>query len=122
MLGAAAFIAETAIQAWFWAALALHPLEPGAARLVLDVASLWGPLLTGATTTMIGAVTILGLRAQPVIPTWLTVLGAVAFVEQAVETITVFGTHGFTAPGGAMNLALGAGLTVLWLAGLVVWA
>ena len=46
----------------------------------------------------------------------------VAFAEQAVETITVFGTHGFTAPGGAMNTVLGAGLTAIWLAGLVVWA
>jgi hypothetical protein len=71
---------------------------------------------------MIGAVTVLGLREPPLIPRWLLALGVIAFAEQAVETITVFGTHGFTAPGGDMNLLLGAGRTVVWLAGLVVWA
>jgi hypothetical protein len=67
---------------------------------VLDVASFWGPILTGATMTMIGAVTLLGFGGRPLIPRWLTVLGIVAFAEQAIETITVFGTDGFTAPGG----------------------
>jgi hypothetical protein len=124
LLGAAAFVVETAVQAWCWAALALHPdsLEPATARTVLDIASFWGPVLTGATTAMIGSVTVLGFRAQPLIPRWLVALGVIAFVEQAVETITVFGSHGFTAPGGDMNLLLGAGLTIVWLGGLVVWA
>jgi hypothetical protein len=124
LLGGAAFIVETAIQAWFWAALALHPdlLQPATARTVLDVTSFWGPILTGATTAMIGSVTVLGLRRNPLIPRWLTVLGVVAFTEQAVETITVFGTHGFISPGGDMNLLLGAGLTAVWFGGLVVWA
>jgi hypothetical protein len=36
-------------------------------------------------------------------------LGAVAFVEQAIQTITIFGSTGLTEPGGAMNLQLGAG-------------
>jgi hypothetical protein len=122
-LGAAAFVIETAVQAWLWAGIALHPdsLQPATARTVLDVASFWGPILTGATTAMIGAVTVLGLIANPVIPRWLTTLGIIAFVEQAIETITVFGTHGFLAPGGDMNLLLGAGLTLIWFAGLVVW-
>jgi hypothetical protein len=124
LLGAAAFIVETAVQAWCWAGLALHPgsLQPATARLMLDVASFWGPILTGATTTMIGAVTVLGLRTGPLIPRWLTVLGVIAFAEQLIETTTVFGTHGFIAPGGDMNLLLGAGLTGIWLGGLVVWA
>src|SRR4051812_44579424 len=96
LLGAAAFIVETTIQAWIWAGLALHPatLAPETARALLDVALFWGPLLTGATCMMIGAVTVLGLRADPLIPRWLTVLGAIAFAEQAIETITVFGTSG----------------------------
>ena len=53
LLGTAAFIVETAIQAWCWAGLALHPgsLQPASARLVLDIAGFWGPVLTGATTT-----------------------------------------------------------------------
>jgi hypothetical protein len=123
LLGAGAFIVETAVQAWFWAALALHPLalRPVTARLVLDVASYWGPILTGATTAMIGSVTVLGLRARPLIPRWLTVIGALAFLEQAAETITVFGRHGFIAPGGAMNVVLGAIFTAVWIGALVVW-
>jgi hypothetical protein len=123
LLGASAFIVETAVQAWFWAGLALHPqsLQADTARTVLDVAIFWGPVLTGATTTMIGAITVLGLNRRPAIPGWLTVLGIVAFAEQAIETITVFGTHGFISPGGDMNLLLGAGLTALWFGGLVVW-
>ena len=121
--GAIAFIVETALQAWIWAGLALHPgtLSAATARTLLDVAIFWGPVLTGTTLTMIGAVTVLGFGARPLIPRWLLVLGVIAFVEQAVETITLFGTHGFIAPGGDMNVLLGAGLTAIWLAGLVVW-
>lgn len=124
LLGAAAFIVETSAQAWVWGGLALHAdsLDPSTARTVYDVALFWGPVLTGSTMAMIGAVTVLGLRAEPAIPRWLTALGAIAFVEQAIETITVFGTSGFIAPGGEMNLVLGAALTLAWLAGLTVWA
>ncbi|MEA2425528.1 MAG: hypothetical protein QOH13_1938 [Thermoleophilaceae bacterium] len=124
MLGAAAFIVETAIQGWLWAGLALHPgtLNASTARTALDVASFWGPVLTGATTTMIGAVTALGLLRPSPIPRWLVAIGAVAFIEQAVETITIFGKSGFTAPGGDMNILLGAGLSAVWLIALVVWA
>jgi hypothetical protein len=122
LLGAAAFIVETAVQAWFWAGMALHPLDPAAARTAYDVVVFWGPVLTGSTMTMIGAVTVLGFGAGPSIPGWLTALGAIAFLEQAIETVTVFGSGGFTAPGGDMNLILGAALTLLWLAGLTVWA
>ena len=124
LLGAAAFVIETAVQAWFWAGLALDPasLDPATARLAFSVVSFWGPVLTGATMAMIGAVTALGLRARPAIPRWLTVIGAIAFLEQAIETITVFGTSGFTAPGGAMNLQLGAAVTLIWIIALVVWA
>jgi hypothetical protein len=50
------------------------------------------------------------------------VIGIIAFVEQAIETITVFGSSGFTEPGGDMNLLLGAGLTAIWLGATVVWA
>jgi hypothetical protein len=122
LLGAAAFIVENAIQAWVWAGLALNPLDPSTARTAYDIALFWGPVLTGSTMTMIGAVTVLGLGAEPTIPRWLTLLGAIAFIEQAIETITVFGTGGFIAPGGDMNLILGAALTLVWLVGLVVWA
>jgi hypothetical protein len=122
LLGAASFIVENAVQAWLWAGLALHPPDPATARTAYDIALFWGPILTGSTMTMIGAVTALGIGARPSIPGWLTALGAIAFAEQAIETITVFGSHGFLAPGGDMNLILGALVTLVWLAGLVVWA
>lgn len=103
--------------------LALHAdhLEPATARTVLDVAVFWGPVLTGATTTMIAPVTLLALRRQAKLPWWLGVLGAVAFAEQAIETITIFGSVGFTEPGGPMNLQLGAGLTAAWMLAFAVW-
>jgi hypothetical protein len=124
LLGAGAFIAETAVQAWFWGALALHPgsLRPVTARLVLEVASYWGPILTGATTAMIGSVTVLGIGRRPLIPRWLTAAGVVAFAEQAAETVTVFGRRGFIEPGGDMNVLLGGLLTAAWIGALVVWS
>jgi hypothetical protein len=59
-------------------------------------------------------VTLLALRGQAALPRWLGVFGAIAFVEQAIETVTISGSIGFTEPGGAMNLQLGAALTVGW--------
>ena len=44
------------------------------------------------------------------------------FVEQGVETITVFGESGFIAPGGAMNLYLGGVLGMAWVIGVIVWS
>jgi hypothetical protein len=55
------------------------------------------------------------------LPRWLGVFGAIAFVEQAIETITIFGSTGFTEPGGAMNLQLGVGLIVGWWMAFAVW-
>jgi xanthosine utilization system XapX-like protein len=123
LIGAVGIVVTTAIQSWTWAGLALHAdrLEPATARTVLDVALFWGPVLTGATTTMIAPVTLLALRGQAGLPRWLGVLGAVAFIEQAVETVTIFGATGFTEPGGAMNLQLGAGLFLVWLLAFSVW-
>ena len=123
LIGAVAFVATTAVQAWSWGGLALHAdrLEPAAARTVLDVAVFWGPVLTGATMTMIAPVTLLALSGRSGLPVWLGVLGLVAFAEQAVETITIFGSTGFTEPGGAMNLMLGAGLVAVWLVAFALW-
>jgi hypothetical protein len=42
-------------------------------------------------------------------------IAAVALVEQLIETVTIFGSHGFIAPGGPMNIYLGAGLTAVAL-------
>jgi len=49
------------------------------------------------------------------LPRWLGAIAAVALVEQLIETVTIFGSHGFIAPGGPMNIYLGAGLTAVAL-------
>jgi hypothetical protein len=123
-IGAVAIVVTTAVQAWTWGGLALHAdrLDPATARTVLDVAVFWGPVLTGATTTMMAPVTLLALRGDAGLPRWLGVLGAVAIVEQVIETITIFGSAGFTEPGGAMNLQLGAGLVAVWMLAFAIWA
>jgi hypothetical protein len=108
--GAIAFIVQTAIQSWLWAGLSWHTdqLQPATARILLDVASFWGPILTGATITMLAPVVLLALRGT--LPRWLGILQALTLLEQLIETVTVDGHTGFTAPGGPMNLFLGAGL------------
>ena len=114
--GAIAFAAETAVQGWLWAGMAWHAsaLQPATARTLLDVASFWGPVLTGTTVTMLAPLVVLALRGEA-LPRWLGLVGAVALAEQLIETITIFGRHGFIAPGGPMNVFLGAGLVGLWL-------
>lgn len=117
LIGGIAMITATAVQSWTFGGLALHAdrLEPATARTVLDVALFYGPVLTGSTVTMMAPVTLLALRGQAGLPRWLGLFGTVALVEQSVETITIFGSSGFTEPGGAMNMQLGAGLVVGWL-------
>jgi hypothetical protein len=122
--GMVAFATQSAVYAWIWGGLAWHTatLQPATARLVLDVASYWGPVLTGSTVMTLGPVVILAIQRRDGLPQWLGILSAVALVEQLVETITIFGNRGFTAPGGPMNNLLGAGLVaVSWLSlGIVV--
>jgi len=103
--------------------MALHPdrLESATARAILDVVIFYGPVLTGTTATMMAPVTLLALRGRAGLPRWLGVLGAVAFTEQAIETVTIFGWTGFTQPGGAMNMQLGAGLTLGWILAFALW-
>jgi apolipoprotein N-acyltransferase len=113
--GAMALAAETAVQGWIWGGMAWHSseLEPATARTLLDVASFWGPVLTSTTITMLAPVAILALRGEAGLPRWLGAITAIALTEQLVETITIFGRHGFIAPGGAMNVDLGAGLVAV---------
>lgn len=112
------------VQAWFWAGLAHHPqgLDPAAARSIFNIATYWGPLVNGSTTAMAVPVAALGFGASPIVPRWLTWLSAIFFLEQAIETITVFGQTGFIAPGGTMNVYLGGVIGFMWLAGLAYWA
>ena len=71
---------------------------------------------------MAAAVAALGFGVSPIIPRWLTWLSAIFFLEQAIETITVFGQAGFIAPGGTMNVYLGGAIGFAWVAGVVRWA
>jgi hypothetical protein len=111
------------VQSWTLTGLALHvdQLEPATARTVLDVALFWGPTLTGATTAMMLPVAFLGLTGRSHIPRWLGALSVVVIAEQLLETVTIFGTSGFTEPGGAMNMQLGAGLFSVWFLAFALW-
>ena len=122
--GVLGFAITAQVQAWFWAGLALHPegLDAGAARTIFDIPNYWGPLVNGSTTTMAAAFAALGFGASRLIPRWLTWLSVLFLLEQAVETITVFGKSGFTAPNGPMNVYLGGVIGFAWTAGVVYWA
>ena len=71
---------------------------------------------------MAAAIAALGFGVSPIIPRWLTWLSTIFFLEQAIETITVFGQTGFIAPGGTMNVYLGGVIGFFWVAGVVRWA
>lgn len=111
------------VQAWFWAGLAFHPerLDPETARVFYVIPQFWGPLINGATMAMALPFILLGFGRAAMIPGWLAWLSVVFFVEQAIETITVFGRSGFLAPGGAMNLYLGGVIGMAWVIGALVW-
>ncbi|HEY0572995.1 MAG TPA: hypothetical protein VGD73_02765 [Pseudonocardia sp.] len=117
LIGAVALVAETAVSTWMWAGMSWHAgqLQPATARTLLDVASFWGPVLNGATISMLAPVVVLSWGGRAVLPRWLGVVGAVALAEQTIETGTIFGQDGFTAPGGPMNVYLGAALVTIWL-------
>ncbi len=68
------------------------------------------------------AIAALGFGVSPIIPRWLAWLNVIFLLEQAIETITVFGQTGFIAPGGSMNVYLGGALGFLWVGGVVHWA
>ena len=71
---------------------------------------------------MAAAIAALGVGVSPITPRWLTWLSVIFFLEQAIETITVFGRTGFIAPGGTMNVYLGGIIGLFWVAGVVHWA
>lgn len=112
------------VQGWFWAGLAFHPegLAPATARTLFNIPTYWGPIVNGSTTAMAAGFVAMGFGASPLIPRWLAWLSVIFFIEQAVETITIFGHIGFIAPGGTMNVYLGGAIGFLWIAGVVHWA
>ena len=107
---------------WITLGLARRPgsVDPATARTLYDVASYWGPMLITFTVLTLGALAYAGLKGGQ-LPRWVGLLAAVTLIEQLVESVTIFGSRGFIAPGGAMNSMLGAGLSLItWLvAGIV---
>jgi hypothetical protein len=111
------FAATGTVWTWFNAGLALHAatLDPHVARTLVDISVYFGPILTVADVLLAGAIGIAAWRGDGGLPRWLAYFSAVFALEQAIETITIFGKSGFIAPGGDMNFQLGAGLLFVWL-------
>ena len=123
LAGIFAWIIAGQVQAWFWVGLALHPegLDPETARTIFDIPAYFGPIINGSTMTMAAAVAPLGFGRAPVVPRWLAWISVVFFLEQAVETVTVFGETGFIAPGGTMNIYLGGVIGMAFVIGVLCW-
>lgn len=117
LIGATSVTILTVVWAWTSAGLALHPdtLDPDVARTVTDVAAYYGPTLTAMVILFAAPVGLAAWHQRGGLPRWLAWLTLVLVVEQLVETTTTIGTRGFFAPGGPMNLELGAGLFLLWV-------
>jgi len=125
-IGSAMMLVEVSIATWFFSGLALHAtsLDPGTARALLDVASMFGPILTAADV-MIAVPIVLAAKAGR-FPRWLGILAAVFAIEQLVETVTIVGGPGlFISPGGPMNTYLGGTLFIIFflaLGAVLSWA
>jgi hypothetical protein len=114
-IGSALIIAEFSVELWFVGGLALHvnTLDPAVARTVVDVALMFGPILTVAD--VIVAVPIALAARAGRFPRWLGVLAAVFAAEQFIEAVTIIGGPGlFISPGGAMNMLLGGALFIIF--------
>jgi hypothetical protein len=117
LLGAVGVVAPTIVWTWFAAGLALHPatMTTANARLVNDVRSYFGPVLTVSILLMIVPIGLAAWHTTAGLPRWLAWLTAVFALEQAAETMTIFSTRGFSAPGGAWNFGVGAVLFLVWV-------
>ena len=110
-VGAAVLIAQVGVQVWFSAGLALHPatLESATARVLADISSMWGPVLTVAAILIAGPVVWAGRQGR--FPRWMALIAAVFVVEQFVQLLTIIGPVGsFIAPGGPMTVFGGGAL------------
>ena len=116
-LGGIGVLSATSIWLWFGAGLALHPatLQPETARTIANISAYFGPTLTVGIILLVTPVGVAAWRGNPGLSHWLAWITAVFVIEQAAETVTILNTDGFTAPGGTMNLTVGAGLFVIWI-------
>lgn len=122
LISVAMFVTTGTVWTWFNAGLALHAatLDPHITRTLVDVSLYFGPLLTVTDVLLAGAIGLAAWRGHGGLPRWLAYFSAVFVLEQSIETITIFGKSGFTAPGGDMNFQLGAGLLFVWIIALGV--
>jgi len=116
LAAAAAFVTQAMVAMWFLSGAALHAdtIDPGTARSLLDVQAYFGPVLTTTDIVMVGAVALAALR-EGSLPRWLGWLSIVFAVEQLAEMATIYGSSGFSAPGGDWNNLLGGGLLAIWI-------
>ncbi len=121
--GVLGWVITSQVQAWFWAGLAFDPagLEPATARTLFAIPQYWGPIVNGSTMTMAAAFIPLAFGTSAIVPRWLGWLSVLFFVEQGIETVTVFGEGGFFAPGGAMNIYLGGAIGMAWVIAVLYW-
>jgi len=123
LIGAVTFVATTAVYAWTWAGLALHPdrLEPATARAIPDVVIFYGPVLTGDDRNDDGAGHAAGAararRATPMAGR----LGCSRFQRAGDRDGDDLWLDGLYPTGGAMNMQLGAGLTLGWILAFALW-
>lgn len=117
LIGATSVAILTTVWTWTNAGLALHAdtLDPGVARTFTDVAAYYGPTLTAMVILFAAPVGWAAWHRQGGLPRWLAWVTLVLVVEQLIETTTTLATSGFLAPGGPMNLEVGAGLFLLWV-------
>jgi hypothetical protein len=117
LIGVTMFVTSGTVWTWFNAGLALHAatLDSHVTRTLVDISVYFGPILTVADVLLAGAIGFAAWRGDGGLPRWLAYFSVVFALEQAVETITIFGKSGFIAPGGDMNFQLGAGLLFVWL-------
>src|SRR5436190_5302321 len=122
LISVTVFVTTGTVWTWFNAGLALHAatLDARSTRTLVDISLYFGPILTVADVLLAGAIGLAAWRSDGGLPRWLAYFSAVFALEQALETITIFGKSGFIAPGGDMNFQLGAGLLLVWLIALGV--
>jgi len=122
LISVTVFVTTGTVWTWFNAGLALHAatLDAHITRTLVDISLYFGPILTVADVLLAGAIGLAAWRGDGGLPRWLAYFSAVFVLEQAIETVTIFGKSGFIAPGGDMNFQLGAGLLGVWLIALGV--
>ncbi|MCW3038307.1 MAG: hypothetical protein JWM31_212 [Solirubrobacterales bacterium] len=87
--------------------------DPAHARLLADLDAYWAPLVTFPIALQAAALAVAARRGS--LPRWVGAISLVLLAEQLAESATIFGSHGFFAPGGSMNTDLGPLLYVVWL-------